>query len=281
MRGINWKRGADPVALQRDRMLKKNHVQEVLFPSSSLAVCLLPGSFASAFETKGQDCIKCHTLTKEEARDLLKDFYLDLKILEVKSSPIEAFWEIFMDSRGQKGIVYIDFSKKHFVFGSIISIKEKKNLSQERLTDLTRVDVSQIPLDDALVMGDPKARIRVIVFDDPDCPFCAQFHPEMKKIVAERKDIVFYLKMFPIASIHPEAYQKAKAIVCEKSMALLEDSFQKKTLPQPKCETSVIDENISLAQKLSIAGTPALILPDGRVIFGYKDAKTLLGIIGQ
>ncbi len=103
----------------------------------------------------------------------------------------------------------------------------------------------------------------------------------MKKIIQERKDIGFYIKMFPIAQLHPEAYQKAKAIVCEKSMALLEDAFEKKSLPQPKCETSVVDENISLAQKLSITGTPALILPDGRMILGYKDANTLLGIIGQ
>jgi hypothetical protein len=30
------------------------------------------------------------------------------------------------------------------------------------------VDVSQIPLEDALVMGDPKAKIRIVAFDDPD-----------------------------------------------------------------------------------------------------------------
>jgi len=103
----------------------------------------------------------------------------------------------------------------------------------------------------------------------------------MKKIIEERKDIVFYIKMYPIAQLHPEAPQKAKAIVCEKSMALLEDAFDKKPLPQPKCETTVVDENISLAKKLGITGTPVLILPDGRMLLGYKDAKTLLSIIGQ
>ncbi len=103
----------------------------------------------------------------------------------------------------------------------------------------------------------------------------------MKKIIAERKDIAFYIKMFPIAQLHPEAPQKAKAIVCEKSMALLEDAFEKKPVPQPKCETTIVDENIALAKKLGITGTPAIILPDGRLILGYKDEKTLLGIIGN
>ena len=54
------------------------------------------------------------------------------------------------------------------MLGSMVSIKEKKNLTQERFTELNKIDVSQIPLEDALVMGDPKAKIRIIAFDDPD-----------------------------------------------------------------------------------------------------------------
>ena len=102
----------------------------------------------------------------------------------------------------------------------------------------------------------------------------------MKKIVEERKDIAFFIKMFPLKS-HPAAYEKAKAIVCEKSLALLEDAHEKKPLPKPTCETSVVDENIKLAEKLGLSSVPVLIFPDGRVMPGYKDAKTLLGLIGK
>jgi len=102
----------------------------------------------------------------------------------------------------------------------------------------------------------------------------------MKKIIEERKDIVFYIKLFPLP-IHPEAYEKSKAIVCEKSLALLEEAFDKKPLPKPNCETSMIDENIKLAEKLGISSVPVLILPDGRVIHGYRDSKTLTNLIGN
>jgi thiol:disulfide interchange protein DsbC len=102
----------------------------------------------------------------------------------------------------------------------------------------------------------------------------------MKKIIEERKDIAFYLKMDPL-KIHPEAYQKSKAIVCEKSLALLEQAFEKKPLPKPKCDTTAVDESIKLAEKLGISGVPASILPDGRIISGFKDAKTFLGLIGN
>ena len=102
----------------------------------------------------------------------------------------------------------------------------------------------------------------------------------MKKVIAERKDIAFYIKLYPLP-MHKEAYAKAKAIVCEKSLALLEKAFEQKPLPKPKCETSAIDENIKLAEKLGISGTPALILPDGRLIPGYKDAKSIISLIGN
>ena len=97
----------------------------------------------------------------------------------------------------------------------------------------------------------------------------------MKKVIKERKDIAFFIKLYPLP-MHKEAYDKAKAIVCEKSLSLLEDAFEKKPLPKPKCETSAIDDNVKLAQKLGISGTPAIIMPDGRVIPGYMDADALI-----
>ncbi len=102
----------------------------------------------------------------------------------------------------------------------------------------------------------------------------------MKKIIDERKDIAFYVKLFPLKN-HPEAYEKSKSVLCEKSLTLLEDAFEKKTIPKPTCETSVVDENIRLAQKLGINSVPFLVLPDGKTIPGYKDAKTLIQLIGN
>jgi thiol:disulfide interchange protein DsbC len=119
------------------------------------------------FEARGQDCSKCHTLGRDEAKDLLKNIIPGVIIFDIRLSPAKGFWEVSVESGGRKGLVYVDFLKKYFFSGALISIAEKKNLTQERLIELKRVDVSQIPLDDALVMGDPKARIRVIAFSNP------------------------------------------------------------------------------------------------------------------
>jgi len=148
-------------------MLEKTMLLRLLI-SCLLLFCLLPMGYSYGFEAKGQECGKCHTLNKDEAKDLLKNVIPDVAILDVRISPVKGVWEVDLESRGRKAIVYVDFQKKHFFSGALVSIGEKKNLTQERLIELNKVDVSQIPLENALVMGDEKARIRVIVFTDPD-----------------------------------------------------------------------------------------------------------------
>lgn len=253
-------------------------MRKILF-FTLMAVVLNTGA-SFAFSTKGQDCSKCHSLKKEEAVDILKSMIPNLKVKEVRIAAVKAMWEVEFEADAKKGLVYIDFSKKYALSGSIIDIQAKKNLTQDRYADINRVNVAKIPLQDALLLGSKDAKHKLIVFTDPDCPFCAKLHTEMKKVVAERKDIAFQIKLFPLP-MHKEAFAKSKAIVCEKSLALLESAFEKKPVPKAACKTSAIDKNIELAKKLGITGTPALIMPNGKVISGYKDAAAIKEMVDQ
>jgi len=219
-------------------------------------------------------------LGKDEAEILLKDLAPDLKVLEVRPGPVKGLWEIAVQSGERKGLIYLDSSKKYFFQGAIVDLKTKANLTQERMGELTKVDTSTIPLVDTLVMGDKEAKHKIIVFTDPDCPYCAKLHQEIKKVVAKRQDIAFFIKMYPLP-MHQGAYEKAKAIVCEKSLALLDDAFAKKPLPEAKCDSTAVDDNLKLAEKLGIRGTPAIIMPNGIVIPGYKDADSLIELIDK
>jgi len=153
--------------IEQKFMLEKNMLRTLLFSFLLLSLILSIGN-AYGFEARGQDCSKCHTLSNSEAKDLLKNVIPDVVILDIRLSAAKGFWEVYLESGGKKGLLYVDFPKKHFFSGPLISIADRKNLTQERLMELNKVDVSQIPLDDALLMGDEKARIRVIVFTDPD-----------------------------------------------------------------------------------------------------------------
>ena len=100
----------------------------------------------------------------------------------------------------------------------------------------------------------------------------------MEKVLKERKDIAFYILLFPLA-MHKDAYWKSKSIVCNRSLKMLEDAFAKKEIPQPECDTKEIDANMKVAEALGITGTPALVLPDGRVHTGMMPAKQLIDFI--
>jgi len=102
----------------------------------------------------------------------------------------------------------------------------------------------------------------------------------MKQVLKQRDDIVFFIKQFPIKSIHPEAYEKSKAIVCEpdneKAIALLEDAYAKKQLPAAKCKTTLVDEHIKLGSSLGVSGTPAIVFDNGRLISGALKIDDLI-----
>ncbi len=136
----------------------------------SLLVAGLMAVYGQSFGfSKGeQDCSKCHTLNSEQAKKVLSEMVPDVKILSVGPSAIKGFWEVGVESGGRKGIFYLDYSQKYLFLGNLFSIKTRENLTQESFLKISKVDVDQIPLADALVMGEKGAKHKVIVFDDPD-----------------------------------------------------------------------------------------------------------------
>ena len=104
----------------------------------------------------------------------------------------------------------------------------------------------------------------------------------MKQVLEKRKDIAFFIKLYPLI-IHQDAYRKAKAIQCEKSLQLLEAAFEKKSIPDATCEINImanpIDNTIRLAEKLGIMGTPAMVFESGTLVSGMKKADEIIKLI--
>jgi thiol:disulfide interchange protein DsbC len=115
-----------------------------------------------------QDCSKCHTLNTDEAQAALTALAPDVKVLEIEPSPLKGFWVLGIESGGRKNIVYLDFSKKIIIVGNVIDLQTKTNYTKEILEKINKVDISQVPLEPSLVMGDKDAKYKIVVFDDPE-----------------------------------------------------------------------------------------------------------------
>lgn len=198
-------------------------------------------------------------------------------ILSNRRSPVEGLCEIAIGSKMNPQIVYLDYAKKYILAGSLFDAKSMTNLSlisRNAIQEQFRVDISKIPLEKALLLGSEKATQKVIVFTDPDCPFCSSLHKTLQQIVTKRKDVAFLIKLLPLP-MHKDAYWKSKSILCNRSLKMLEDNFENKEIPRTDCQTDELDKNIKFAGSLEL-GTPTIILPDGSVIAGAVPEDELL-----
>ncbi len=223
-------------------------------------------------------CSDCHSLQRKEAERLLGAF--GEGIGDIREAEIPGLWVVEVKKGGRKYPIFVDYSKSFMITGDIIRLEDRENITQKHFIDANPVNVARIPVEDALLLGKAKAKKRVIVFTDPECPYCKRLHEEMREVVRRDPDIAFLIKLFPL-KMHPNAYPKAKSIVCSKSLQMLEDSFADKPVPILPCEAPAVDETIRLAEELGINSTPSMIFPNGRVMPGFKDATKILELLGS
>jgi thiol:disulfide interchange protein DsbC len=264
-------------------LTRKKLFSAFLYLSCALLFLFAPAGYGIAWGAEvGQVKKDCVSLGGEGIKEILKKLNApDAKVLGIADSPIKGICEVVVEITGQMRIFYLDVDKNYLILGSLVEVANMSNKTVEaiqRIQDKKRIDTAKIPLDNALVLGERAASKKIVVFTDPDCPFCGQLHLAMKQVVAGRKDIAFYIKFLPL-EFHKDAYWKAKSIVCNKSVKMLEDNFEKKEIPKTDCVNDEIENSVKLAKSLGIGGTPSLILPDGRLRVGALPEAELLDLI--
>lgn len=254
-------------------------MRNMLLVSLCFSLVVTSSSFAMTSNDHGGDCASCHKLTEKEATELLKK--TGGTVASVKQAPVKGFFELLVERDGQKGIIFLDYSKKHLIQGMVFNLEKLEPVSAHKLDFLqpkqqTSVDVNSIPTKHAVIMGNPKGTKKLYVFSDPDCPYCIKGHVELKKLARIAPDVAIHIMLYPLP-MHPGAYDKARAVVESQDLAILDKAFEGKEVPRPSKESSkaAIDEIIKFANANGISGTPTIIMPDGKIEVGMRDAETL------
>ncbi|MEX2054357.1 MAG: thioredoxin domain-containing protein [Candidatus Colwellbacteria bacterium] len=81
-------------------------------------------------------------------------------------------------------------------------------------TDIQPNESFRLPSDTDHLRGDPDAPVAIIEFSDFECPFCAQIHHTLARIVEENSDVKWIYRHFPLSTIHPKAIAAAVASEC-------------------------------------------------------------------
>ena len=242
-----------------------------------IILCLLIAPVISeAKESCAGDCTSCHSLSVKEAGELVKS--LNVNVKSVVLSPMHGFFEVTGERDGKEGLIFVDFAKKYLMQGVMVKIADLKSAPSK---STEKSDVNKLLRLTAILMGNGKASKQMVVFSDPDCPFCRKMHQELQKLVSE-SDIAVYVKPYPL-EIHPEAYKKAQSILESNSLDVLNKAFAGEDVPSPKDvnNKAAVEDIIGLAKSLGIKGTPAILLPNGKIEIGFRSASELKKLMNQ
>jgi thiol:disulfide interchange protein DsbC len=255
------------------------------FIATAVIVILATSSYAMAKEGCGGVCSACHSLSEKEANEILKK--IGGTVTSVKQSPSKGLFELLVEKDGQKGILLMDYGKKHLIQGMVVDIDTLQPASAHQQNSAapkqqTLVDVKTIPVSNAVIMGNPKGTKKIYVFTDPDCPYCQKGHVELKKLAKIAPDVAIHIMLFPLP-MHPAAYDKARTIIETMDHDLLDKAFEGKGIPKPTKDSSkkAVDEIVKFANANGISGTPTMVMPDGTIQVGMRDAETMKRLLEE
>jgi thiol:disulfide interchange protein DsbC len=201
-------------------------------------------------------------------RDNLKAILASEPIEKITKTKFGDLYEVLTP----RGIVYTDKSGKFVIFNSvIIDTKDKSNLSEQRIAELSKFKFADLPLADAIKTVNGNGKRILATIEDPNCGFCKKLITELTKL----PDTTVYTFLTPI--LGEDSVIKSKAIWCstDKSASWINwmrDNNQPEATST--CDTP-FERNIALSKKLRVNGTPAILFQSGQRIPGYTTADSI------
>ena len=183
----------------------------------------------------------------------------------VRETPIKGLYEVVL---GKRHIVYSDAKGEYVVVGDMVNVGTKKSLTEARMSELNKADFSKLPLADAIKEVRGTGKRQLVVFSDPDCPFCKRLEQQSLMGI---DNVTIHTFLMPLAGLHPDAARKSELIWCaENSTKAWQDFMHQGNLPtggKTQCDNPIA-RSIKLGESLGINGTPALIFADGQIVSG-------------
>lgn len=91
------------------------------------------------------------------------------------------------------------FSDGNYLAKDLLNLKTGNTIKRDVALDLTPKYYRK----DHLIAGNAKAKNKLVIFSDPECPFCQDFVPELIKFVKKHpKQFALYYYHFPLDVIH-------------------------------------------------------------------------------
>jgi len=207
----------------------------------------------------------------------LKGMKVAVAVEGVQKTPIAELFEVRLGTE----LIYVDEKGRYgLVDGRLIDLKSNRNITQERLDELMRINFSELPLDLALKQVNGTGKRVLAVFEDPRCPHCRNLRRELIKL----DNATIYTFPYPILS--QESEDKSRAVWCsaagDRMKAWNDLVMDGKNPDEPKvsCDAPVARQ-LELGRKYKISGTPTIFFSNGRRIPGGLSGEKLRQMVDE
>jgi len=187
------------------------------------------------------------------------------KLEHVAKTPYSGLYEVVVGEQ----LLYTDEQGQYLFDGSIIEVKSRTDLTEQRRHALFAIDFNTLPLNLAVKKVKGNGQRKMAYFTDPNCGFCRKLEKELSQV----NDVTLYLFMYPIFQGSAEIVRN---VHCAKDPVKAWDELmlKGKAPATASCKTPT-DQVMALAKKLRVNGTPNLIFADGTQVPGYLPAAEL------
>jgi thiol:disulfide interchange protein DsbC len=214
-------------------------------------------------------------VTTERLRSTLQERFKDTKVEHVGASLLPGLYEVVIDGQ----IVYADASGDHLVMGPLVDTTTRRNLTDERLSEINAIDFGELPLNLAIKTVKGTGQRQLAVFADPHCPYCM----ELEKAFEQVADVTIYTFLYPLEGLHPGATARAHDLWCkeDRASAWKEWMLTQQAQPATECADDPLAELQARGAALRINTTPTLFLQDGRRIVGAQSPQRLEALLNE
>ncbi|WCE30219.1 thioredoxin fold domain-containing protein [Vibrio sp. SCSIO 43137] len=182
------------------------------------------------------------------------------------------------------GLFFSNYAGDHFIAGALYSLDDEGkyvNLIEERKAPLNAKKIAAFE-QDMIVYPADNEKYAITIFTDITCGYCVKLHNQMSGYNALGITVRYlaYPRQGPVGQVAGEmariwcAKEPAKAM----DKAKIERDFSEQVENVEQCQEKVKDQYL-LGRDLGISGTPAIFLPNGKLIAGYMPPAALFARI--
>lgn len=194
---------------------------------------------------------------------------LNLKVNAVAEAPLDGLLQVFTN----KGLFFTSKDGQYFIEGNIYDLNNKVLVNDAQMRPYIQQHIAASK-DGTIEYKAKDEKFVVNVFTDPSCGYCRKLHSEMQDY--NNAGITVRYLAFPRGGLGSETYLQMQHIWCSKDSRGAMDMAKDGDSVKPAMCANPVKAQYELGQSFGISGTPAIVLPSGRLIPGYQPAKALL-----